>query len=297
MSIIKAPMLASTVEDVERLSYTAGILASPKLDGIRALVIDGQLVSRTFKPIPNHHIRNLLSLHGLEGFDGELTVGNTFQSSSSGVMSRDGTPDFTYWVFDHVADDLSEPFYKRLARAKEKAEAYGRINVRFVHHTLVNGPDALNEYEAEAVSNGYEGVMVRKAGSPYKCGRSSAKEGYLGKIKRFEDGEAEIIGFYEMEHNQNVEEKDAFGRTKRSTKAEGMVPAGVLGGFDARDLKDGKTFKVSTGLSAEQRASYWKPSVREALLGAIIKYKHQPAGRLDKPRLPVFLGFRDPEDM
>jgi hypothetical protein len=100
---------------------------------------------------------------------------------------------------------------------------------------MVTGPDSLADYEAEAVSSGYEGVMVRKAGSPYKCGRSSAKEGYLGKIKRFEDGEAEIVGFYEMEHNQNVEEKDAFGRTKRSTKAEGMVPAGVLGGFDARD--------------------------------------------------------------
>lgn len=288
-------MLAYPVEDIEKLSYSAGILASPKLDGIRALVVNGKLVSRTFKPIPNAHIRNTLSIPELEGLDGELTVGTTFQDSSSGVMSRDGAPDFTYWVFDHVADDLTELFYKRLARAKAIADNYRHLNVRFVEHTMVAGIESLTTYEADAVANGYEGVMVRKAGSPYKCGRSSAKEGYLGKIKRFEDGEAEITGFYEMFHNQNPEDKDAFGRTKRSTRAEGMVPADLLGGFIVRDLKDGVNFEVSTGLTQAQRKDYW--AQRQSLIGTILKYKHQPAGRLDKPRLPVFLGFRDREDM
>jgi DNA ligase-1 len=288
-------MLASAVEDIDKLTYSAGILASPKLDGIRALVIDGQLVSRTFKPIPNHYIRETLSIPALEGLDGELTVGETFNSSSSGIMSRDGSPDFTYWVFDHIADSLTEPFYERLERAKAIAEAHPHLNIRFVEHTLVKGPNQLTEYEADAVAKGYEGVMVRKAGSPYKCGRSSSKQGYLGKIKRFEDGEAAIIGFYEMLHNQNPEDKDAFGRTKRSTRAEGMVPAGVLGGFVVRDVKDGVEFEVSTGLNHAQRADYWNQQAN--LLGKILKYKHQPAGRLDKPRLPVFLGLRHEEDM
>jgi DNA ligase-1 len=288
-------MLASPVEDINKIPYTAGILASLKLDGIRALVIDGQLVSRTFKPIPNNYIREMLSRPELSGLDGELTVGDTFQSSSSGVMSHDGAPDFTYWVFDHVSDSLVEPFHLRLDRAKAIVKSNPAFNLKFVEHTLVNGADSLSAYEAEAVSNGYEGVMIRKAGSPYKCGRSSAKEGFLGKIKRFEDGEAKVVGFFEMMHNQNPEELDAFGKIKRSTKAEGMVPAGVLGGFEVVDLVTGVSFEVSTGLNASQRQSYWLS--RPELLGKIVKYKHQPAGQLNKPRLPVFLGFRDSIDL
>ena len=50
------PMLAALCEDVTKLRYP--VIASPKLDGIRALVIDGQLVSRTLKPIPNRYVQS-----------------------------------------------------------------------------------------------------------------------------------------------------------------------------------------------------------------------------------------------
>jgi DNA ligase-1 len=37
--------------------------------------------------------------------------------------------------------------------------------------------------------------------------------------------------------------------------------------------------------------------MRKKLLGKIVKYKYQEIGVLEKPRFPVFLGFRDKEDM
>ncbi|KKK86939.1 hypothetical protein LCGC14_2758210, partial [marine sediment metagenome] len=57
---ITKPMLAATLKDVNQLDYSKGYLATQKLDGIRALMIDGKLVSRTFKSIRNNHIRTML---------------------------------------------------------------------------------------------------------------------------------------------------------------------------------------------------------------------------------------------
>ena len=69
------PMLAATVSD-EPLSYP--LLASVKLDGVRALVVDGVVMGRSLKPIPNKHVQRLFGHTQLNGLDGELIVGDLF---------------------------------------------------------------------------------------------------------------------------------------------------------------------------------------------------------------------------
>ena len=44
-------MAAASIKDVDSLKYP--VMASAKLDGIRALVSDGIVLSRSGKPIPN----------------------------------------------------------------------------------------------------------------------------------------------------------------------------------------------------------------------------------------------------
>jgi DNA ligase 1 len=117
-TIIK-PMLAGKCTDITKLRYP--VLASPKLDGIRCLVVkqDGKVraVSRNFKPIPNHYIREWLEENCPPGFDGELIIPNsTFQHTSSAVMSRNGEPAFEYQVFDYYSD---QPYAKRMNNLKE----------------------------------------------------------------------------------------------------------------------------------------------------------------------------------
>jgi DNA ligase 1 len=292
--MITRPMLASAIEDINKLNYKDGIIASPKLDGIRALVVDGQLVSRAFKPIPNKHIRSILSIPELTGCDGELMVGNSFHESSSGVMTQSGQPDFTYFIFDFV-DSLDKPFFKRLNLAKEMCAKYSNLKLKIVEHREIKSPEELLQYEQECLQLGYEGVMIRSKNSPYKCGRSSVKEGYLLKLKRFEDSEAEILGFEELLHNNNPEERDAFGKIKRSSKQEGMIPANMMGAFKVRDIHNGLEFDVSTGMTEAQRKHYWDK--RNELLGSIVKYKHQPSGAKDTVRFPVFLGLRHKDDL
>ncbi len=134
---------------------------------------------------------------------------------------------------------------------------------------------------------------MRSQNSPYKCGRSTESEGYLLKIKRFCDDEAVIVGYEELMHNDNVATRDAFGRTERSTHQENLRPAGVLGKLICRIGK--VEFGIGTGFDAKTRAELWVK--RDKLKNKIVKFKHQPSGADERPRFPVFLGFRDDWDM
>ena len=70
------PLLASPVE-WKHLDYS-NLWVSPKLDGIRAIIRDGVVMSRSLKPIPNKHVQRILgNSPGIEGYDGELIVGTT----------------------------------------------------------------------------------------------------------------------------------------------------------------------------------------------------------------------------
>lgn len=286
------PLLAYTVESIETVRFP--VFASPKLDGIRCLILDGVPVSRTLKPIPNLFIRHQLA--GLPPLDGELICGDPtdpdcFNRTTSAVMSRDGAPRFTFRVFDHFGA-FSDTFPQRLFTAELRVnEARADFRpVEMVRQDFIRDAAELAEYEAVQVAAGYEGVMIRDPNGPYKFGRSTAKEGILGKVKRFADAEAEIVGIEELHRNGNAAEINALGLTERSTAAAGLVPAGTLGALIVRAEGFAETFKIGTGYTAAQRDSLWAD--RASLPGRLVKFKHQPAGAKDAPRFPVFLGFR-----
>ena len=91
--MIKRPILAEKIEpsELENLKYP--VLVSPKLDGIRCLIVDGKALSRSFKPIPNLFIQSLLSKQEFNGLDGELVLeGKTFNETQSIVMSESSEP-------------------------------------------------------------------------------------------------------------------------------------------------------------------------------------------------------------
>jgi DNA ligase-1 len=299
-AVIKKPMLAETCEDIAALRYP--VYASQKVDGIRCLKVNGQAVSRKFKPIPNHHIRQTIERLCTDGMDGEIIIpGASFNQIQSLVMSEQGEPDFVYLAFDYVATDLSEPFAARIERLTEwKGQNPSKV-VLVLPQLLVADAASLIELEEKLVASGAEGVMVRHPGGPYKCGRSTAREGYLLKIKRFEDSEAEVIGFEEQLRNENEAQKDALGHTKRSSHKANLVPAGTLGKFLVREIGDtawkGREFAIGTGegLTHALRKEVWDNQA--AYLGRIITYKFQPHGMKDLPRIPIFRGFRDPRDM
>ncbi len=292
MNLIKKPMLAETCDDVTTLRFP--VLATPKLDGIRCLVIGGKALSRKFKEIPNRHIQALVSKLP-EGLDGELMLKDptaTFQKVTSAVMTEDGEPDFVYHVFDYAPGDLTLGYKCRMTGLENlKLPEFVEKVLPIYARNLAD----LTEYEEKTLQRGYEGVMVRSVDGPYKCGRSTVREGFLLKIKRFKDSEAEVVGFEERLHNNNEAKLDELGHTKRSSHKENLVPAGMLGAFIVKDLKTGLTFSIGTGYDDEFRKKVWENPYR--YVRQIVKYKYQEVGQKDLPRFPVFLGFRDERDM
>lgn len=295
-------MLASEELDLDARRYP--LVVSPKLDGIRCMLCGGRAYTRSLKQVPNNFVRktleNLSSRFPDWLFDGELIVGKTFQETSSAVMSRRGTPDFTFAIFDFVHGPLS--FHSAYRSRRQHFFAHRQDDlfmlermpswVSIVEHREVLGP---MELEKAIVNFGGEGVICRDPLGPYKFGRSTSSEGYMWKIKHFKDSEATVVGVVEMLHNYNTPTKSAIGLTERSTHKYNQMPAGMLGALEVEDKKmfPGQRFTVGTGFTWDQRVALWD----KWPMGKTIKYKYQPFGVKDKPRAPIFLGFRDEKDM
>ena len=294
MTTITKPMLAAKCGDPGALPFP--MLATPKLDGIRCLKVGGKALTRSFKPVSNRFVREWIEANLPDGVDGELVLrGGTFSETTSAIGARDGEPDFVFHVFDMVVEGLSQPYAHRMANL-----GYWKITSDHVVKVLpveIRNLAELEAFEEQCLAAGYEGVMVRTPDSPYKCGRSTEREAYLLKIKRFEDAEAVVLDTYEGMSNQNEAGVDAFGRTKRGMAQAGMVGRGELGGFVVRHALSGVEFRLGYNHVAGgvDRATLWHR--RETLVGKLVKFKHQPSGAKDAPRFPKFLGFREQWDM
>lgn len=291
MTTIFKPLLSATIEDTSKLSYPA--IVSPKLDGIRCLIINGIAVSRSLKPIRNKRVQAFFGKAEYKGLDGELIVGDPcsktcYRDAYSGVMSEDGEPDVWFHVFDRFDSVLG--FVDRYASLPRKGEAERIVRVP---HRVVSTETQLLEVENEYLDQGYEGLMVRSPTGSYKQGRSMLRDEILGKLKRFTDAEYQIVGFQERMHNANEAKTNALGHTERSMHKENMIGRGDLGALVLR--YDGGTFTCGTGFDDKQRAEIW--ANKDSYLGKIAKVKQFAYGVKDAPRFPVWLGFRDPIDM
>lgn len=296
--MITRPLLAGTLEDLSKIKYP--VLATPKLDGIRVLKVSGAVVTRKFKELPNKSVRTKLEIILPDGIDGEVMLREGgFNEIQSQIMSFDGEPDFIFSAFDYVKDNLSKSYEDRIKDLKEwyqrSADSKTRNIIRLLVPKLVSNEEELLAYETKCLSEGYEGVMLRSTSGKYKCGRSTEKEAILLKLKRFTDAEAKVVEFTERLHNGNIKEKDEFGLSKRSHKKEGLSLANTLGALRVIDIESGVDFELGTGFDDTLRKEIWEN--KDKYLGKIVKYKYQAVGVKEKPRFPVFLGFRHPDDM
>ena len=285
-------MLAARADD-KNIKYP--VMVSPKLDGVRALIIGGVVMSRSLKPIPNRFVQKTFGLNKLTGLDGELIVGkpndsDVYRKTVSGVMSIEGEPSVKFYVFDNFIN-INAGFKQRLVSSL----LYKSESLEYVKHQFVNNDEALFAAEQQYLLLGYEGIMLRHPHGLYKYGRSTQNEGWLLKLKRFADSEAIILGSQELQHNSNEIKTNELGYKSRSSHKAGKVNMGVLGALHVRDTKTGVEFDIGTGFTQQDRQAYWYD--KENLLGKLVKYKYFSSGSKDKPRFPVFIGFRDLLDL
>lgn len=79
---------------------------------------------------------------------------------------------------------------KRLGEIKEQCPSDSRLVI--VNHVPVTGLDEIMKWHDKAVSEGYEGLVIRDPEMPYKCG---ARDYRMLKIKEFDEAEFKITGY------------------------------------------------------------------------------------------------------
>jgi DNA ligase-1 len=275
-------------------------MVSVKLDGIRAIVIDGVVYSRSMKPIRSKAVQKLFGRSELNGLDGELLYGdwnapNVFNLTTQACMSTDLKPEFderqiTFAVFDYVHSDeqYDKRFFTHVLKTSENQPQVVSVAI----HTIFSEEDLL-KFEAEALDAGYEGVMVRDPNGRYKQGRSTAKEGIIGKVKRFEDAEAVVIGFEEKMTNTNEKKTNELGYSERSSSKDGLIGANTLGALICEC--NGIRFTMGSGFDDAGRVEVW--ANKDKYLGKLAKFKYFAVGMKDSYRFPIFQGWRDEDDL
>lgn len=305
--ILAAPLLPPSVEhtndiilaEMKRLHYP--VLATLKKDGIRALRLSGKLLSRTFKAIPNKHLREEASLILPGGFDMELwNKGLEYHDVESIVMSQQ----HANWklIEFHILDWISSaPSYVErcyhIATFMRSLVPELQSRVKFSPPVECHNAEQLFTFFLTVEEELGEGICFRTPTSPYKYGRSTLREQYLVKLCRNVTAEAEIIGFEEQMENTNRAHWNSVGKMDRSSSKEGLVGKDTLGSMLVRDINTGLEFNIGTGvgLTDELRKEIWDNM--EKYSGRIITYKCKQHGQKVKPRSPIFKGFRDPIDL
>ena len=293
---MKTKPLLSCEVSVDNINFP--IYVSTKFDGIRAMVIDGVVYSRSMKPIRNEYIQKLFGKPEYQGFDGELVVGDiyakdVFQKTTSGVMSKDGTPDVRFYVFDlwNLPDEDYESRQRVLQDLLLQDETMSSVVYTMIHkcQTVENLEFFLNHEK----NVGGEGLIGRNPNGVYKYGRSTPKEQLSIKFKFFQQEDFEVVGFNERMHNTNEQKRDELGYAERSSSKEGLVPTNTLGSLVLK--YNDTTFSCGTGFDDKLRKEIWDN--KEAYLGKLASIRYMSVGSKDLPRIPSFIGFRHTEDI
>lgn len=322
------PLLAPNDEiDLSTLQYH--LLASYKLDGCRLLSKSGQLVTRSLKKLPSKQlnekfepIRKYSETEDLI-LDGEIYApGIPFQFIVSCFMTQDYEAklakkkwtelceehDFhmsrdevfnqlKFYSFDCLDEGMLKDCY-----FKARYEFMQKCMFRFpeiafsVEHVICNTPEEIQMLFEQALSDGFEGLILRNPKGMYKFGRASVKQNIIFKYKPFVTTDAIIKGFVQAtEVNKDAEKTiNELGRSCTSKKAENRHVIEKTSGFIV-DF-NGKDMKVPIAMTDAQKKYIW--SHQEEYIGKWIEYKYMEIGMKKDglPRIPKFVRMRPDKD-
>lgn len=280
------------------------LLASTKLDGIRAATPNGAPQSNSGKPFPNRKLMQLLSRPEYANFDGELVAGDPYDHSGGGVchrtqsvvMSQYGDiSTLRFYTFDTFKTGLNFENRCTATYLHRNPPEYGTFAIP-LKQILITDAQHLATYLESELARGAEGIILRDPAGPYKHGRATLREGWMLRIKPREDTEAVIIDYEWMHINDNAAERSELGYTKRSSAQAGKIKTDVIGSVICQDPRWPKPFGCTVADHA-QRAVLAKLARENQLIGKIAKFSYMPYGTVDRPRQPSFINLRDPRDI
>lgn len=290
----------------------------PKLDGVRAMNLDGTLTGRSLDPFPGTGITEYFSKPEFKGLDGEMILGDDpmaprLCSLTTGAMGKfkgvTEMADLHWYVFDLVTPEtVNLPYKERYTLVSERVKVLNDPRIHLMPSVFVGTRELLNELIANDSAAGFEGTIIRNPDAIYKEGRATKKGQELWRVKPWGDFEILVTGITEGSRNENEAKKNTLGRTERSSAMEGLVPNGQVGSIQGTLLADlvvnnglltipkGTPITAGSGkMSVEEATAYFQnPST---IVGHIAKIKTMTYGVKDLPRFPTFESLRLKQDM
>lgn len=318
-----APQLCPNDEiDINQLTYS--LLISIKLDGCRLLAKDGQLLTRSLKPLQNQQLRD--KFYPLARFsennnvmlDGEIFAPNIpFQFIVSCFMTQDYNNKLAikkwdelckehnffmsreevfnqlkFYMFDCLPNEqVLYVFKRRIEFTKQISMQFPEL-IEFVEHKVVNNPQEVEAFFNEALEKGMEGAILRNPESPYKWGRCTVRENNSFKLKPWATTDSKIIGIVQAtEVNEDAEKTTTeLGRSRTSKKAEDRHLIEKANAF----LVDyeGKELSVPIAMTDEQKTYIWFH--QNEYIGKYLEYKFMKIGMKENglPRIPRMVRMR-----
>ena len=299
-----------------------GLLFEPKYDGIRALVQldparprpDVRIWSRlgnnktsqfpsivaALGPLARSHRKSLL-------VDGEIVAlddkgqpagfqrlqGRIHVTGASEAERLEQTQPTAFIAFDLLRDGTDDvrglPLTERRARLEAAVRAHLSATLRLSEQVAEDG----RSLHARAASEGWEGLIVKDASSPYHSGRRSPA---WRKLKLLQQDEFIVGGWTEPRNTRSHFGALLLGQYDASRPGPPLVYVGHTGtGFDQKELqrvwkllqaREVKASPFADRIRTNEKAHWTRPD-----LLAQVRFTEWTADR--KLRHPVYLGLRD----
>ena len=259
LAISKAPPVALANVYEEGVDLTA-YWVSEKLDGIRGLWDGKTMFTRRGNRIamPSWFVREFPAT----ALDGELWIGRGRFEAVSGAVRREIPDDLAWREVRYMVFDLPGhpgPFDERLRVLQSLVERTDTPHLELIGQFRIASHGELMAELERVVALGGEGLMLRRADSRHRAGRSDD----LLKVKPYEDAEAVVIA--------HLPGKGKF---------EGMLGSLLV------ETPAGRRFKLGTGFTDAERRDPPEP-------GATVTYRHRGRTANGTPRFASFVRVRE----
>lgn len=226
-----------------------GAIVEPKTDGIRALYVGGELITREGNPIlgTGHIIEACRMIQSEFGFpimvDGEFQVAGSFTATVGHFKAIGNRGDAgTFFAFDILpertwrGEDVCEALHARRAKLDDIARPFVGDALQIVPWAYMTDAAEIEARARELIAKGGEGVVVKDINSTYRRSKSANWQ----RIRRSITVDAPIIGWTALNHRED------------------MLGALVLD-------YEGVRVQVAAGFTDQERRDFWLD--RDLLLG------------------------------
>lgn len=304
---IKAPNEQISFGD-PRIKYP--MLSSYKLDGFRALIINGEIYSPALKRYANRtvnsHFAEILNYTRTTGsvFDGEIwNPGLTFNQLSSRLRSHNGDLfGCTFYMFDYLTKDewegwLPTQFFYRYDNCRKYDFCAYKFNLALVKQFFCHNAQAAQLHYEQALEDGFEGTILRDPCGEYKHGRCTIKQSNMLKFKPFTTIDGNIIKVFQRKKlkENHVRTYGPANVLQRDYKKDSYILVDAVGSVLVQ-LEDGRTCHAAfgKGFSYQTKRTFWHS--RQDLIGRGVELKYMAYGEKDKPRIGTIIRFRQDKD-